>query len=66
LVLAQLSLSQAHVCPNRYEATEDNELSFDEGEVIRDIEAASEDWWQGVNAKGETGLFPAAYVQVHE
>lgn len=41
-----------------YEAAEDNEISFNEGDKITEIEPASEDWWQGMNPSGNIGLFP--------
>lgn len=41
-----------------YEAAEDNEISFNEGDKITEIEPASEDWWQGMNPHGNVGLFP--------
>ena len=41
-----------------YEAAEDNEISFNEGDKITEIEPASEDWWQGMNPHGNIGLFP--------
>jgi hypothetical protein len=41
-----------------YDAAEDNEITFREGELITEIEPASEDWWQGKNPRGEVGLFP--------
>ena len=41
-----------------YEAAEDNEISFNEGDKITEIEPASEDWWQGTNPQGSVGLFP--------
>lgn len=41
-----------------YQAGEDNELSFAEGDRITEIEAASDDWWQGKDQHGNTGLFP--------
>ena len=44
-----------------YEAAEDNELSFVEGDLIVDIEAVSEDWWQGRDQHGNVGLFPGAF-----
>lgn len=50
-----------------YEAAEDNELGFTEGEQIVDIEFASEEWWSGTNkTSGQTGLFPANYVELTE
>ncbi|KAI0351297.1 SH3-domain-containing protein [Trametes cingulata] len=52
-----------------YEAAEDNEISFKEGDRITHIEAASEDWWQGTDKDGNVGLFPdssgtANYVEL--
>lgn len=44
-----------------YEAAEDNELSFNQGDKITEIDKVDQDWWQGT-ANGATGLFPAAYV----
>ena len=44
-----------------YDAGEDNEISFKEGDRITHIEAASEDWWQGTDPHGNVGLFPGAY-----
>lgn len=42
-----------------------SELSVTAGETLvvcrKDV---GEGWWEGTNAKGETGLFPAAYVEV--
>ncbi|KAI1787017.1 SH3 domain-containing protein [Ganoderma leucocontextum] len=47
-----------------YDAGEDNEISFKEGERVTQIEAVSEDWWQGTNQLGNVGLFPANYVEL--
>lgn len=49
-----------------YEKAEDNELELREGEYVTDIDMVDEDWWMGRNAHGETGLFPAAYVELAE
>ncbi|KAK0202310.1 SH3 domain-containing protein [Desarmillaria ectypa] len=49
-----------------YDAAEDNELTFKEGDRITEIEPASEDWWNGKGPGGEMGLFPANYVEVQE
>jgi len=49
-----------------YQASEDNELSFAEGDRITEIEAASDDWWQGKDQHGNIGLFPANYVEIQE
>ena len=53
--IANTSLTP-HSCS--YDAAEDNELSFHEGDRIVEIEAASEDWWQGKDVHGNVGLFP--------
>jgi hypothetical protein len=47
-----------------YEAAEDNELSFPEGAKIEGLEFPDEDWWFG-HYKGQSGLFPANYVQLN-
>jgi len=47
-----------------YDAGEDNELSFREGDRIVEIEAVSEDWWSGRDSYGNVGLFPATYVEL--
>ena len=47
-----------------YEKAEDNELELREGEHVTDIDMVDEDWWMGRNARGETGLFPANYVEL--
>ena len=47
-----------------YDAAEDNELTFREGDKIVEIEAASDDWWQGKDAAGNVGLFPGEYHHV--
>lgn len=40
-----------------YDAAEDNELSFREGDRITHIDKVDPDWWQG-RANGMEGLFP--------
>ncbi|CAG8127390.1 unnamed protein product [Penicillium salamii] len=47
-----------------YEKAEDNEIELREGDYVTDIEMVDEDWWVGVNSRGERGLFPANYVEV--
>ena len=41
------------------------ELSLNSGDILtvtrKDV---GEGWWEGTNAKGESGLFPEAYVEV--
>ncbi|KAL7628357.1 actin binding protein [Parahypoxylon ruwenzoriense] len=48
-----------------YEAAEDNELSFPEGAKVTNLEFPDDDWWFG-HYKGDTGLFPANYVQLDQ
>ncbi|KAF2278219.1 uncharacterized protein EI97DRAFT_414550 [Westerdykella ornata] len=48
-----------------YDAAEDNELSFPEGAKITHVEFPDEDWWLG-QYNGQSGLFPANYVQLDE
>jgi len=47
-----------------YQGADDSELSFGEGELITEIEFVDENWWQGKNASGYFGMFPAQYVQL--
>ena len=49
-----------------YEKGEDNEIELREGEFVTDIDQVDADWWVGVNARGEHGLFPANYVEIVE
>lgn len=53
-----VSLCDADGLHFSYEAGEDNEISFKEGDRITHIEAASDDWWQGTDKNGNVGLFP--------
>ncbi|KAJ2711705.1 actin binding protein [Coemansia spiralis] len=47
-----------------YEATDVDELSFKEGDVITNLEVLSDSWWAGVNTStGAQGLFPANHVE---
>ena len=46
-----------------YEATEDNEISFAEGQKIVHIDTSvSDDWWSGTANDGSVGLFPGMLV----
>lgn len=47
-----------------YESQDDDEISFEAGEKIDEIIKTDEHWYIGRNAEGQTGLFPAAYVQL--
>lgn len=44
-----------------FEPSEDGELAFKEGDLIRVIESAYKDWWKG-EFRGQIGIFPVNYV----
>lgn len=48
-------------CPAHPVAGED-EISFDPGDIIENVEAIDEGWWLG-EINGQRGLFPANYVE---
>jgi cortactin len=48
-----------------YEAGGDDELGFNEGDLIVNIEIIDEGWWRG-ECNGRYGLFPANYVQANQ
>lgn len=43
----------------------DDEITFDPGDIITNIEQIDDGWWSGT-FNGQTGLFPANYVEVIE
>ncbi|XP_066987301.1 src substrate cortactin isoform X4 [Macrobrachium rosenbergii] len=47
-----------------YQAMDTDELSFDPDDIVTNIEKIDEGWWRGW-CKGQYGLFPANYVQLH-
>lgn len=47
-----------------YEAAEEGEIGFAEGETVTAIDQIDEGWWKGTNARGEEGLFPSNYVEL--
>ncbi|CAO3634899.1 unnamed protein product [Mucor fragilis] len=50
-----------------YDASETNEMTLVEGEVVTQIDQVDEGWWFGVSEDGKKqGLFPANYVQILE
>jgi hypothetical protein len=49
-----------------YEKAEDNEIELKENDIVTNIEMVDDDWWMGQNVAGETGLFPANYVELIE
>jgi len=46
-----------------YDAQDDTEISFAEGEVITGIVLQDENWGIGYNSKNQQGMFPLNYVQ---
>lgn len=46
-----------------YEASADDEISFDPNDIITHIEQIDEGWWRGL-CRNRYGLFPANYVQL--
>ncbi|RFN51803.1 cortactin [Fusarium flagelliforme] len=62
---AQADAGHTAVALYDYEAAEDNELSFPEDATITNLEFPDEDWWFG-QYNGQTGLFPANYVQLNQ
>ncbi|XP_061493970.1 src substrate cortactin-like isoform X2 [Rhineura floridana] len=46
-----------------YQGDGDDEISFDPGDTITDIEQVDEGWWRG-RCHGRDGLFPANYVEL--
>ena len=64
-VLVQITM-QVQVLYDFEAQPNSSELSIFTGETLtitrQDI---GDGWWEGRNDRGQTGLFPAAYVQVH-
>ncbi|ESN98995.1 hypothetical protein HELRODRAFT_67445, partial [Helobdella robusta] len=46
-----------------YQGQADDDLSFEEGNVINLIEKTNSDWWKG-ELNGAVGIFPANYVAI--
>ncbi|OTF80122.1 endophilin-A-like protein [Euroglyphus maynei] len=46
-----------------FDAENENELNFKEGDIIQLITQVDENWYEG-SVNGRTGLFPVSYVQV--
>ncbi|XP_030273910.1 drebrin-like protein A isoform X2 [Sparus aurata] len=46
-----------------YQAEDESEISFEPGDIIRDVETVDKAWWRGWSKDGHQGLFPANYVE---
>lgn len=46
-----------------YEATEEDELTFQIGDIVTDVERLDDGWWKGT-FKGKRGMFPDNFVKV--
>ncbi|KAK7173485.1 hypothetical protein R3I93_003338 [Phoxinus phoxinus] len=46
-----------------YQAEDENELSFEPGDIISDVETIDKAWWRGFSKDGRQGLFPANFVE---
>ena len=44
-----------------FEATEQGELTFEKGDIIKVVDRNYKDWWRG-QLRGRTGIFPVNYV----
>lgn len=55
------SSSTTCVAKYRYDSRESDELTIQEGDVIKLIEKCDADWWKG-ELHGSVGIFPATYV----
>jgi hypothetical protein len=44
-----------------FQPTEQGELGFQKGDIVRVIESVYRDWWKG-ELRGKTGIFPVNYV----
>ena len=44
-----------------FEPTENGELAFEKGDIIKVVDRGYKDWWRG-QLKGRTGIFPVNYV----
>ncbi|XP_014855886.1 PREDICTED: drebrin-like protein A isoform X1 [Poecilia mexicana] len=62
----QEDLADRHMCVRAlydYQAEDESEISFEPGDIIRDVETVDKAWWRGWSKDGRQGLFPANYVE---
>ncbi|KAM9821423.1 uncharacterized protein ACBT44_007029 [Syngnathus typhle] len=59
-------LAEQQICVRAlydYQAEDESEISFEPGDIIRDVETVDKAWWRGWSKDGRQGLFPANYVE---
>ncbi|KAK5600568.1 hypothetical protein CRENBAI_014800 [Crenichthys baileyi] len=62
----QEDLAERYMCVRAlydYQAEDESEISFEPGDIIRDVEMVDKAWWRGWSKDGRQGLFPANYVE---
>jgi hypothetical protein len=47
-----------------YQASDDQEISFDPDDIISHIQQTFDTWWEGLGPDNKYGLFPANYVEL--
>lgn len=56
-------ISGSSPCYHAVPTEDESELSFEPGDIIRDVETVDKAWWKGRSKDGRQGLFPANYVE---
>jgi len=57
--------SQRYVALYDYTAGDDDEISFNEGDIIVDVTVIDEGWMTGTNERtGQHGMIPSNYVEL--
>uniref|UniRef100_A0A672FCH3 Si:dkey-40c11.2 n=1 Tax=Salarias fasciatus TaxID=181472 RepID=A0A672FCH3_SALFA len=62
----QEGLAERQLCVRAlydYQAEDESEISFEPGDIIKDVETVDKAWWRGWSKDGRQGLFPANYVE---
>uniref|UniRef100_H3BZ33 SH3 domain-containing protein n=1 Tax=Tetraodon nigroviridis TaxID=99883 RepID=H3BZ33_TETNG len=62
----EMVLAEPEMCVRAlydYQAEDESEISFEPGDIIRDVETVDKAWWRGRSKDGRQGLFPANYVE---
>lgn len=56
-------ISGSSPCHHAAPTEDESEISFEPGDIIRDVETVDKAWWRGRSKDGRHGLFPANYVE---